>query len=80
MARQYTGPAGKITNCQIAVFAAYMSCRGHAFIDRAHYLPKSWTDDPARMKATYVPDDMLFATKPQLATRMIDRATRHLCH
>ena len=74
VARQYTGSAGKITNCQIGVFAAYVSRHGHAFIDRALYLPKSWTDDPARLKATYVPNDVVFATKPQLAARMIDRA------
>ena len=47
--RQYTGSAGKITNCQIGVFACYVSRHGHAFIDRALYLPKAWTDDPARM-------------------------------
>src|ERR1022692_3529678 len=51
VARQYTGSAGKITNCQIGVFASYGSRQGHAFIDRALYLPKNWTDDPARMKA-----------------------------
>ena len=51
VARQYTGSAGKVTNCQIGVFAAYVSRRGHAFIDRALYLPKSWTDDPVRLRA-----------------------------
>ena len=51
VARQYTGSAGKVTNCQIGVFAAYVSRHGHAFIDRALYLPKSWTDDPARLAA-----------------------------
>ena len=60
VARQYTGSAGKITNCQIGVFAAYVSRHGHAFIDRALYLPKGWTDDPARLKATYVPGDIGF--------------------
>jgi SRSO17 transposase len=50
VARQYTGSAGKITNCQIGVFAAYVSRHGHAFIDRALYLPKGWTDDLARLK------------------------------
>ena len=74
VARQYTGSAGKITNCQIGVFAAYVSRHGHAFIDRALYLPKSWTDDPARLKATYVPGDIGFSTKPQLAAEMIERA------
>ena len=53
--RQYTGSAGKITNCQIGVFAAYVSGKGHAFIDRALYLPKAWTDDPARRAAAHVP-------------------------
>src|SRR3954452_20297687 len=47
--RQYTGSAGKITNCQIGVFAAYVSRHGHDFIDRALYLPQAWTSDPARM-------------------------------
>src|ERR1700675_18487 len=72
--RQYTGSAGKITNCQIGVFAAYVSRHGHAFIDRALYLPKQWTDDPDRLKAAYVPADTGFATKPKLATAMIARA------
>src|SRR5208337_2590528 len=48
---QYTGSAGKITNCQIGVFASYVSRHGHAFIDRGLYLPKEWTDDPDRLKA-----------------------------
>ena len=74
VARQYTGSAGKITNCQIGVFASYVSRHGHGFIDRALYLPKSWTDDPTRLKATYVPGTVGFATKPQLAATMIARA------
>src|SRR4029453_11157623 len=74
VARQYTGSAGKITNCQIGVFAAYVSRHGHAFIDRALYLPKGWTDDPARLKAAYVPDDVGFSTKPRLAGKMMERA------
>jgi SRSO17 transposase len=74
VARQYTGSAGKITNCQIGVFAAYVSRHGHAFIDRSLYLPKDWTDSPARLKAAHVPDDVEFATKPRIARRMIERA------
>ena len=74
VARQYTGSAGKITNCQVGVFAAYVSRRGHAFIDRALYLPKAWTDDPARLAATKVPDGIEFATKPAIAVAMIKRA------
>jgi len=74
VARQYTGSAGKITNCQIGVFASYVSRHGHAFIDRALYLPKEWTDDLERLKAAHVPDEVGFATKPQIARRMIARA------
>lgn len=72
--RQYTGSAGKITNCQIGVFASYVSRHGHAFIDRALYLPKAWTDDPERLAAAHVPDNVRFATKPALALTMIERA------
>lgn len=74
VARQYTGSAGKITNCQIGVLASYVSRHGHAFIDRALYLPKEWTDDRARLKAAHVPETVGFATKPQIACRMIARA------
>ena len=74
VARQYTGSAGKITNCQIGVFASYVSRHGHAFIDRELYLPKEWTDDADRLKAAHVPDEVGFATKPQIARQMIARA------
>src|SRR3954447_21234186 len=74
VARQYTGSVGKITNCQIGVFAAYVSRHGHAFIDRALYLPQTWTSDPARMAGAHVPPDTGFATKPVLALAMIDCA------
>jgi len=72
--RQYTGSAGKITNGQIGVFAAYVSDRGHAFIDRRLYLPKSWTGQPERLRAAHVPAAMRFATKPAIAVAMIERA------
>lgn len=74
VARQYTGSAGKITNCQIGVFVCYVSRHGHALIDRSLYLPKAWTDDHARMSAAHVPEGTGFATKPALAARMIERA------
>jgi SRSO17 transposase len=74
VARQYTGSAGKITNCQVGVFAAYVSRYGHGFIDRSLYLPKSWTDDPGRMATAHVPPGTTFATKPQLACGLIERA------
>ena len=46
--RQYSGTAGRIENSQVAVYLTYAAPRGHALIDRALYLPKSWTDDPNR--------------------------------
>src|ERR1700687_5710471 len=74
VARQYTGSAGKISNFQIGVFCAYVPPRRPSFIGLVLYLPKGWTDDPARRKATYVPGDIVFSTKPQLAAEMIERA------
>src|SRR3954453_3649028 len=74
VARQYTGSAGKITNCQIGVFAAYVSGKGYAFIDRALYLPKAWAEDAARRAAAHVPQEIAFATKPHLARAMVRRA------
>jgi SRSO17 transposase len=72
--RQYTGSVGKITNCQIGVFAAYVSRHGHAFIDCQLYLPKDWTSRPERLATAHVPPEVGFATKPQIAGRMIDHA------
>ena len=74
MQRQYTGTAGRIENAQVAVYLGYAAPRGHALIDRALYLPKSWTGDPARCEAAGIPGHAAFATKPQLARLMIERA------
>ena len=72
--RQYTGTAGRIENAQVAVYLGYAAPRGHALIDRELYLPKSWTGDPARCEAAGIPGHAAFATKPQLARLMIERA------
>ena len=72
--RQYSGTAGRTENCQIGVFLAYASARGHALIDRELYLPVSWTDDRQRCRAAGIPDEAQFATKAQLAQRMLARA------
>lgn len=72
--RQYSGTAGGIENCQIGVFLAYSSARGTAFIDRALYLPKIWTEDPDRLTAAGVPETIGFKTKPELARAMLRRA------
>lgn len=72
--RQYSGTAGKVENCQIGTFLAYATPKGRALIDRELYLPKSWTDDRQRCERAAVPDDVGFATKPQQARTMIERA------
>ena len=73
--RQYSGTAGRIENCQVGVFLALASPRGRALVDRELYLPaKGWCDDAGRMRAAGVPAGTAFATKPQLALRMLDRA------
>ncbi len=71
--RQYTGTAGRIENSQVAVYLTYAAPRGHALVDRELYLPKSWTGDPARCRAAGIPGGTVFATKPELARRMITR-------
>lgn len=72
--RQYSGTAGKTENCQVAVFLAYASSKGHGPIDRALYLPKTWTDDPERRCKAGVPAEVGFATKPQQAVAMLEAA------
>jgi hypothetical protein len=74
VARQYSGTAGRIENCQIGVFLAYASARGHAFLDRALYLPKGWAEDAARREEAGVPPDVRFATKGELAKTLLARA------
>jgi SRSO17 transposase len=74
VARQYSGTAGRVENCQIGMFLAYASVHGHALLDRALHLPKAWTDDRARCAHAGVPAEQLFATKPQLARQMLQRA------
>ena len=72
--RQYSGTAGRIENCQLGVFLAYASRRGHALIDRELYLPESWTNDRVRCREAAIPEEVGFRTKPQLARAMLERA------
>jgi SRSO17 transposase len=74
VARQYSGTAGTVENCQIGVFLSYASALGHALLDRELYVPKEWTDDRARCRQAGIPDERGFATKPQLACQMLARA------
>lgn len=72
--RQYTGTTGKIDNCQLGVFLAYASSRGRALVDRELYLPTSWTENPDRCRQAGIPQEVGFATKPQLGVTMLSRA------
>jgi SRSO17 transposase len=74
VARQYSGTAGRIENCQIGVFLGYATTSGRTFLDRELYLPKAWADDSGRRAEAGVPEEVGFATKPELAMRMIARA------
>lgn len=71
--RQYSGTAGRIENCQVGVFLSYASSRGHSLLDRELYVPKSWTDDQERCREAHMPPEVAFATKPELARRMLKR-------
>ena len=74
VARQYSGTAGRVENCQIGVFLAYRSAKGHALIDRQLYLPQAWTDDRGRCRGAGIDDEVAFTTKPQIAKAMLQRA------
>lgn len=74
VARQYSGTAGRIENCQIGVFLAYAGARGTVLVDRELYLSTAWTRDPARLQAVGRAPDTPLATKPERARRMRERA------
>jgi SRSO17 transposase len=72
--RQYTGTTGRIENSQVGVFLCYGSNKGAALVDRELYIPQEWTEDCERRREAGIPDTVEFATKPELARRMIGRA------
>lgn len=74
VAPQYCGRSGRVENCQVGVFLSYVTALGHALIDRELYLPEDWCADPPRRQAAHIPDHVSFATKPELAKRMVQRA------
>jgi SRSO17 transposase len=74
--RQYSGTAGRRENCQVGVFVTYSSrvpAQTQVLVDRALYLPQNWAEDWPRRREAGVPDDVVFATKPELARRMLER-------
>jgi SRSO17 transposase len=79
-ARQYSGSLGGVALCQVAVNLTYVTARGRTIIDRRLYLPRGWAEDEERRELAGVPEEIEFATKPQLAAQMLthahDRAIR----
>ena len=76
MQRQYTGSAGKVANCQIAVSLSVATRSAHVPIDFALYLPETWASDPQRRRQAKIPEDVAFKTKIDLALDMIMRAAQ----
>lgn len=74
VAPQYCGVSGTVENCQVGVFLSYVTEQGHALIDRELYVPQDWCTDLSRRQAAHIPDALAFATKPELAIRMLQRA------
>lgn len=74
VARQYTGSAGKVTNCQVGVSLSITTRGEQVPIDFALYLPCCWLEDRARRAKVRIPRDTVFKTKTELALDMIERA------
>lgn len=74
VARQYVGTVGEVGNAQVGVFLAYASDKGAAFIDRALYLPRAWTDDQVRRSEAGIPTTTSFRSKIELAEQLLARA------
>jgi len=76
VSRQYSGTLGKVGNCQIAVTSVYADPGVSWPVGVRLYLPRDWTDDPARCAQAGVPEDITFQTKPEIALDMLDEADR----
>ncbi len=70
---QYCGTSGRVENCQVGVFLAYITAKGHTLIDRELYLPFDWTADARRRQEADIPESVRFQTKPELAVQMMER-------
>jgi len=75
VAPQHAGCTGKVENCVTTVFSAYVTAAGQAWADFDVYMPDRWARDLPRRRAAGVPDDLEFATKPQLGMNQLARLT-----
>jgi SRSO17 transposase len=74
VARQYSGTLGKVGNCQVGVFLAYVAAERHVLVDKALYLPREWTDDRPRCQTAGVPEEIAYQTKAELGLGLLRRA------
>jgi SRSO17 transposase len=75
VARQYTGTAGKITNCQVVVNCHYAERTLAWPVATRLYLPEEWASDAARRQQAHVPAAVSFQTKAEIALALLDEAT-----
>ena len=80
VARQWCGRLGKVDNCQLGVFLAYVSSKGHAPLDRRLYLPKDWASDPERRKTGHVPEDVVYQKTWEIAAFLLQRSGADVPH
>ena len=73
-ARQYSGTAGRVEDCQVGVLLGYATRHGRALLDRAPYPPEEWANDADRREGAGVPGGVGFATRIPRARRMVERA------
>ena len=80
VARQWCGRNGKVDNCQVGVYMAYVARKGHMLVNTRLYLPKEWTKSRARLKEAGVPKEIKFRTRHRLALEMLDECGKRLPH
>ena len=78
VARQWCGRLGKVDNCQVGVFLAYVTAAGAALVDRRLYLPREWAEDPKRRQATHVPEEVTFQESWRIGLALLDRTGAEL--
>jgi len=78
--RQWCGRLGKVDNCQVGVYLAYVSAEEHALVDMRLYLPKGWARSKKRRAKVGVPIDVKFRTRHELALEMLDARAATLPH
>jgi SRSO17 transposase len=78
VARQWCGRLGKVENCQVGVFLAYVSDRGQALVDRQLYLPEAWAQESVRRRATHVPSEVTFQESWRIGLGLLDRVAGQL--